>query len=86
MSESIAKYVKWPTPYFLPDDSYEVIICGVHFLGVSFPDYEMALADIEEKLSLNGKSSFWVNMDGCTFIEVVARVKKVLNGNIQKDV
>ena len=55
----LARRLRWPTPYFLPDDSVAVVVGGPKFGGVDSVDLSDSIGEIEEQLGIKPGPAFW---------------------------
>lgn len=70
------KLLRWPTPYFLPDDKFEVIIGGPKFDMIDCFEFEEIIETIEEHIGYKIPDDFWKFSEtktlGRVFTEILA--------------
>jgi hypothetical protein len=68
------QYLRWETPFFLPEDRLNAIIGGPEFRSLDCGEVEDALAEFEERLSKRLPKDFWQNTKAATLGQLVSEV------------
>ena len=79
----LKEWLRWPTPYFLPEDKFGVIAGGAKFQMVDCLEFEGALRELEKFLGRRLPDSFWQVSMNRTFGEVVDEILRN-KGNTQQ--
>jgi hypothetical protein len=66
-----ASHLRWPTPFFLPDDDLAVISNGPDFGWGDRTDVDETVREIEEKLGVNLGDNFWFGSRHYTMSELI---------------
>ena len=70
--------VRWPKPYFVPEDSFGVAAFGPEYHSVDDLGFEAAVQSFEEKLGITLPKNFWDDTFELTYGQVVEKVQNVL--------
>jgi len=76
LGKAFQKQIKWPTPYFLPLDRFEVIAGGPQFDGMDCYDIEYALVDAGNELGIDLSEDSWRVTKVNTLGEMVDEIVK----------
>ncbi len=71
---ALKEWLRWPTPYFIPEDKFLVIAGGTKFQMVDSLELEGALREVEKYLGMRLPDSFWQASINRTFGEVVDEI------------
>jgi hypothetical protein len=72
------KGLRWPTPFFLPDDKLNAIFGGPKFQSIDFGDAENVLAEVGQQLHTKLPKQFWRDTHVQTLGQLVAEVIEAL--------
>lgn len=72
------KWLRWPTPYFLPQDKLNTIVGGPKFDQIDSGELDDALVEIEQELHAQLPPEFWQKTRAQTLGELVVEVIETL--------
>jgi hypothetical protein len=78
LSQGFMKEVGWPTPVFLPADSFQVMCNGPSFGMIDDLGSIAAIRRVEKHYGVRVQNSFWVGRERATFGEIVEALTSVL--------
>ncbi len=68
------KLLRWPTPYFLPEDKFEVILGGPKFDMIGCGEIEEIIEAIEKHIGYKIPEEFWQFSETKTLGEVITEI------------
>jgi hypothetical protein len=68
---ALARYCRWPTPYFLPQDKVSVVVGGPKFAAADDTDVHDVIGAIEEIADVKMGAAFWEASGSGTLGELV---------------
>ncbi len=74
------KWLRWPTPYFLPKDKFAVIARGPKFDMIDNGEFEEIIEEIETYIGRKVAIEFWQTSGDKTLGEVVAEILAIRKG------
>ena len=80
VGEAFARYCDWPTPYFLPGDSVQVVANGPAFGWIHHADDHDAIGAIEEAIGTRMGDAFWREIGASTMGDLVDRLLAAAHG------
>ena len=80
VSSIFAKQLRWPCPYFLPNDKLAVIAGGPEFRSIDDLGADEAVGEIEEHLGITMGAAFWQAAASGTLGELVDQLLVAKSG------
>ncbi|WP_313340873.1 hypothetical protein [Stenotrophomonas sp.] len=75
VGEAFARQLRWPSPWFLPEDEMRAIAGGPRFVGLDDQqDMENAVGEIQERLGVALPRGYWEDAGARTLAEVVDQI------------
>jgi hypothetical protein len=74
------KLLRWPTPYFLPEDKFTVILGGPKFDMVDCGEIEEIIEAIEKHIGYEIPEGFWQFAETKTLGEVITEILAIPKG------
>jgi hypothetical protein len=74
LGQAFKKWLRWPTPYFLPEDRFNVIAGGPTFNRIDNAESEEIDAEIEEYIGHPVPDDFWRTCRTKTLGEIVIEI------------
>jgi hypothetical protein len=78
LAHGFKKEVRWPTPVFLPDDSFQVMCNGPSFGMLDDLGSIAVIQQLEESYGIRIPDSFWTGREHATFGEIVEALTGLL--------
>ncbi len=78
--QACKKWLRWPTPHFLPKDNFGVIAYGPKFDRVDCYEFEEIVEEIETHIGKKLPIEFWQTSSKETLGEVIAEILAIHNG------